>query len=152
MIFDRLDKLNSYKGISKNLDTAIDYLVKNDAGKLPEGKHPVDGDRVIVQVMSYETKDPAAGKYEAHRKYIDIQLVLDGKESCWATSLENLQPSEPFIEDRDLGFYKNAAVPEAFLPLTPDVFAIFFPHDAHKPSCDFEGKRRLRKVVVKVAV
>jgi beta-galactosidase beta subunit len=32
------------------------------------------------------------------------------------------------------------------------VFAVFFPHDAHKPSCDWEGKRKLRKVVVKVAV
>ena len=152
MIYDRFDKLKSYKGISKNLDTAIDYLGKNEVGKMPEGKHPVDGDRVIIQVMSYETKDVAAAKYEAHKKYIDIQFVLDGKEGCWATPIENLEPSEPFIAERDIGFYKNAAVPEAFTPLTPEVFAIFFPHDAHKPSCDFEGKRKLRKVVVKVAV
>lgn len=152
MIYDRLDKLKTYKGISKNLDTAIDYLVKNDTGRLPDGKHPVDGDKVIVQVMSYETKDLAAAKYEAHKKYIDIQFVLDGKEGCYAAALEGLEPSEPFIAERDLGFYKNPAAPDAFLPLTPEVFAIFFPHDAHKPSCDFEGKRKLRKVVVKVAV
>lgn len=152
MIYDRMDKLKTYKGISKNLDTAIDYLGKNDVKKLPEGKHPIDGDKVIVQVMSYETKDLAAAKYEAHKKYIDIQFVLDGKEACYGTPLENLEPSEPFNTERDLGFYKNGTAPEASLPLTPEVFAIFFPHDAHKPSCDLEGKRKLRKVVVKVAI
>jgi YhcH/YjgK/YiaL family protein len=150
MIYDRLDKLATYKGISKNLDTAIDYLGKNKVGGMPEGKHPVDGDRVIVQVMSYETKDLSAAKFEIHKKYIDIQIVLEGKEGCYCRPMEGLEPSEPFITERDVGFLKGEG--GAFMPLTPEVFAIFFPHDAHKPSCDWEGKHKNRKVVVKIAV
>jgi len=150
MIYDTIKKMKTYKGISKNLDTAIDYLGKNDVSKVAEGKYPIDGDKVILQVMSYETKDLAAARFEAHKKYIDIQFVLDGKEACFARALEGLEPAEPFIEERDVGFYKGEG--GAFLPLTPDVFAVFFPHDAHKPSCNLEGKRKLRKIVVKVAV
>ena len=150
MIYDTMDKIASYKGLARNLDSAIDYLVKNKVSALPDGKHPVDGDRVIVQVSTYETKDLPAAKFEAHRKYIDIQFVLEGKEACYMTPLEGLEPSEPFSEERDLGFYKGDG--GAFLPLTPDVFAVFFPQDAHKPSCDLGGKRKNRKVVVKVAL
>ncbi len=150
MIYDSMDKLTQYKGLSRNLDAAIDYLGTHDVSTLPEGKHPVDGDRVIVQVMSYETKDLSAAKFEAHRRYMDIQFVLEGKEGCYMTPLAGLEPSGPFDGEKDLGFFHGEG--GAFFPLTPGVFALFFPHDAHKPSCDLDGKRRNRKVVVKVAV
>ncbi len=67
MIYDTMDKLGSYKGISKNLDTAIAYLAANKLDKLEAGKHPVDGDKVIVLAQTYETKAAAVSKHETHR-------------------------------------------------------------------------------------
>lgn len=151
MIYDRLENLKDYKGLSAGLDTAIDYLAANGVETLGQGKYAIDGDRVFFLVQSYETKDLSAAKYEAHRKYIDIQFVLEGAESCFCSPLAGLVPSEPFIAERDIGFYQ-APEAEAFLPLTPGVFALFFPRDAHKPSCDLGEKRAVRKIVVKVAV
>ena len=150
MIYDSLKNLHRYTGLARNLDTAIRYVQEKlpVLNTLPEGKHPIDGERVIIQVMSYETKDLSAANFEAHRKYIDIQFLLEGKEACYACPLEGLQPEEPFNAEKDIGFFKGEG--GAFLPLSEGVFAIFFPWDVHKPSCDWEEKRRVRKVVVKV--
>ena len=152
MIYDQTKSLAGYKGISKNLDAAIDYLLKNDVTKLPDGKHPVVGsDTVIVQVSRYETKNPAEAKFEAHKKYIDIQMVVDGKEGCYYLPLEGLEEDGAFIAERDVGFYKGENT--CCFPLEAGMFAIFFPADVHKPSCDYEGKKsKNHKVILKVLV
>jgi YhcH/YjgK/YiaL family protein len=87
MILDQLESLGCYRGISKSLDTAIDYLLTADLKKLANGSHRVDGDRLLANVMTYETKRPGEGKFEAHRKYIDIQVVLEGEERCCCAPL-----------------------------------------------------------------
>ena len=152
MIYDTLDTLGSYKGISRNLDTAIAYLMSNDLAKLEVGKHPIDGDKVIVLVQSYETKTATVATYETHRKYIDIQLILEGQETCYYAPRGTLELSEAFNEEKDAGIYRNPAKGEVSLPLILGVFALFFPQDAHKPSCDLDGKHTNRKIVVKIAV
>jgi len=152
MIYDTMDKLGSYKGISKNLDTAIAYLAANKLDTLAVGKYPIDGDKVIVLAQTYETKAVAVAKHETHRKYIDIQFILEGQETCYCAPRESLELSEAHNEEKDIAFYKNPAKGEVALPLTPGVFALFFPQDAHKPSCDLEGKHTNRKIVVKIAV
>ncbi len=152
MIYDRLDQLKTYLGISRNLDTAIAWLAANDAGKLAMGKYPVDGEKVIVLAQSYETKERTLARFEAHRRYIDIQLVTEGQEQCYATPLSNVGASEPFSAENDIGFYGEPASGEVALPMLPGTFAVFFPQDAHKPSCDLDVKRPVRKIVVKVAV
>lgn len=151
MIYDVIKALASYKGISKNLDAAIDYLLKNDVTKLPDGKHPVVGDAVIVQVSHYETKSPGDAKFEAHKKYIDIQMVAGGREGCYYLPLAGLAEDGPFAADRDVGFYKGED--KSCFPLEAGRFAVFFPQDAHKPSCDYEGKKsNIHKVILKVLV
>ncbi len=152
MIYDTLEKLGSYKGISKNLDNAIAYLASNNLDKLAVGRYPVDGDNVIVLVQAYETKSITVAKYETHRKYIDIQFILEGQEICYCAPRETLEISEAFNEEKDIAFYKDPSKGTVPLPLTPGVFALFFPQDAHKPSCDLDGKHANRKIVLKIAV
>jgi biofilm protein TabA len=159
MIYDRLENLGSYEGISKNLDAAIARLREGGLDRLELGKHPVDGEKVFLLAQSYETKDPpAGGRYEAHRKYMDIQLLTEGEESCYYESLEGLETLEPYAADRDAGFYKGSrpglgpGSGGLALRLEPGFFAVFFPQDAHMPCCAAHDKRAVRKIVVKVAV
>ena len=49
MIVGKLVDLYRYKGIAKNIDTAIDYVLNNDLMALPKGKTIVDGDNIILQ-------------------------------------------------------------------------------------------------------
>ena len=149
MILDQVSNLRLYKGISKNIDVAIEYLRKNDVCALPDGRHAIDGDVVYVQVMSYQTKPLAEATFEAHRRYIDIQILIEGEELCYYAPLQGLVASLPFDQGKDIGFYKGAE--GSSFPLRPGTFALFFPHDAHKPSCDFKGRSPVRKAVVKIA-
>jgi biofilm protein TabA len=152
MIYDRMDGIGSYKGISANLDAAISFLQERDLRGLDLGKHAVDGDKVFLLVQSYETKEAADGRFEAHRAYIDIQLLIEGEEFCYYEGLEGLEALEPYAADRDAGFYKAPGSGGVGLPLRPGLFAVFFPQDAHMPCCAAGAKRAVRKIVVKVAV
>lgn len=150
MILDQLESLGCYRGISKSLDIAIDYLRETDLAALAIGSHQVDGDRVLANVMAYETKRPEEGKLEAHRKYIDIQVVLEGEERCFCAPLPLTTELGAFDEAKDFGLYDGPRL--TTMRLANDNFAIFFPQDAHAPALDLDGKAAVRKVVMKVAV
>lgn len=149
MIYDSLKSIGLYSGLSRTMDLAVEYLQGTAFGELPDGRYPIHGDDVFVVVSSYETKDPGEVRFEAHRRYIDIQIALEGSEACHALSLECAVPDGPFDAERDVGFYREAEA--VALPLSWPMFAVFFPGDVHKPSCVLGAKSRVRKVVVKVA-
>ena len=152
LIYDQLKNIATYKGISQNLDAAIDYLLKTDLKKMQDGKYPIVGeDTVFIQLSHPETKSLADARFEAHKKYIDIQMPIEGKEGCYYLPLEGLEEDGPFIPERDIGFYKGENT-FAF-SLEAGWFAIFFPQDVHKAGCDFNGKKsKNHKVLVKIKV
>jgi len=87
-------------------------------------------------------------KLEAHRKYIDIQLVLEGDETMgWKPLADCLNPVSEHSMEKDIRFFHDA--PASWIAVPPDHFCIFFPEDAHAPLV---GKGQVRKVIFKVAV
>ena len=77
MIVGKLVDLYRYKGIAKNIDTAIDYVLNNDLMALPKGKTVVDGDNVFINRDTYIANDLEKCFYENHENYIDLQIVLN---------------------------------------------------------------------------
>ena len=76
MICDTLEHLGRYRGLCKNLDTAIDYLLAHDLSALPDGRTDVDGDEVFINVMS-ATLHPDDGYHpEYHKLYADLQVDI----------------------------------------------------------------------------
>ena len=77
MIYDTLARAAQYKGISPNLDKALDFLT-SDLSALPDGWQEIDGDRVFANIMSYTTlaDNPTP---ENHQKYADLFYLLDRK-------------------------------------------------------------------------
>jgi biofilm protein TabA len=87
-------------------------------------------------------------RLEVHRKYLDIQLTIDGAEEIgWAPLSSCRQPADSFDEAKDIGFFDSR--PDTWLSVPPGRFAIFFPTDAHAPLA---GRGLLKKAIVKVAV
>lgn len=48
MIVGNLKEIARYKGISKNIDTAIDFVLNNDLINLPIGKSEIDGKKRLL--------------------------------------------------------------------------------------------------------
>ena len=86
MICDALENLNRYRGLHKNLETAIDYLtayhVAHDLSDLPLGRTEVDGENVFINVMEAGL-NPDSARLEYHKSYADLQIDLTGGEG-WA--------------------------------------------------------------------
>jgi biofilm protein TabA len=148
MVLDRLTNWRRYAALHPGFEAAFRWLADAEAAQLATGRHSIDGERLYVLI----NRDPARGrdgaKLEAHRRYIDIQLTLDGDEQIgWLPLADCGQPEAEYSSERDIAFY--LARPQTWLAMPPGTFAIFFPDDAHAP---LGGAGDLVKAVMKVAV
>lgn len=130
---------------------AVRFLLAAPAD-LSDGEHPIDGRKAFVRVMTYVTRDRAAGKLETHRDYADIQVMLAGEEAVeWydAATLQ-VQVADPA---KDAVFYQIPAETIARFTLRPGLAALFLPADGHLPSL-MAGRTgvTVRKAVAKVHI
>lgn len=104
MIIGKLKNISRYKGISKNIDTAIDYILNNDLLALPKGKTIIDGDNVYVNRDTYVAKPLEDCFFENHEKYMDLQVVLKGQEYFAYTDISNptLKVTTPYNPEKDV--------------------------------------------------
>lgn len=154
MILDNLAHTRAaYENMNARLARALDWLRTTDLAALsPDQTVRIDGDRIYATLQSYETIEPAAGSFEAHCCYIDIQAMVAGTEIMYWTPLSELHTVKtPYNRERDLVFFEE---PSFCVPLTVRAgdFAVFFPSDGHKPRCRVDSPQTIRKVIVKIAV
>ena len=148
MIYDTLKNIAAYRGISANMDRAIDFILAADFSQMPAERFEVDGSRVYGFIQEPELRDPAVSQFEAHRRYADIQIALTDGEIMGVLPLAKVGKWADFDTEKDIGFScvedKGVAI-----PLNAGEFMILFPQDAHMP-CLKGCADKTRKVVVKV--
>ena len=148
MIIDKLENISNYKAVSQKV---IDFLMSLSL-ETETGRYEID-ETSYANIDVYETKQPENCKFEAHKKYIDIQMLLSGTERLDYMPVENLKVSQEYDEKRDIMFFENSTKPADTVILGDSKFAIIYPHEAHKPQIAFEGTSlKVKKVVVKIHV
>lgn len=150
MVYDKIDNLEIYAGISEDIRIGLEYLhiIKSD---VEIGVHNFSP-RVKAIVSEYTTQLENEYSYEAHRQYIDIQYLIDGKEKVCCLPLEYLKETKAYSEEEDAAFYKEESVKPQELLLGNGNFAIFFPQDGHMPQLCVDKPEKVKKVVIKVKV
>jgi YhcH/YjgK/YiaL family protein len=147
MIIDKLTNASKYHPLGERIAEGLRFLENTDLTRLTPGRHEIQGNDLFVSVSDYQTKPLEDCKWEAHRKYIDVQLLSEGVEQIGYANIEELTVSEPYNETADLIFLTGKG---DLLTLRPGVFAIFYPEDAHMPQIAAEAPHTVRKVVVKI--
>jgi YhcH/YjgK/YiaL family protein len=147
MVLDILTQASRYTHLLPGLSDAFAFVQRPDAGRLPDGRHPIDGDRVFALVQTYDTKPVADGFPEAHRRYADVQVVIAGTEWFGYAPLSDQPVERPYDADRDILFVRGDTT---LFRLTPGVFALVFPHDAHLPGRTLTTPEQVRKIVIKI--
>jgi YhcH/YjgK/YiaL family protein len=150
MIYDRFENLNLYCRPGERLHRALVYA-RDVARDVADGRTDIDGDRLFASVATYETGPPEERRFEAHKTHIDVQVLLDGEEVIDVSLERGLPAVEAYDEIRDVMFLKPP-MQFASLAMRPGFFAVFYPHDIHRPGCRQREKLRVRKIVMKVAV
>ena len=150
MILDRLSNAAIYRKLSGRFAVGFDYLGQ-DFSRVPDGRYEIRGDDVFAMVQSYDTKPTDAGKWEAHRKYADIQFMITGGERMGVAPIERLRSQVAYDADTDVEFFQGGASEGQLVAVDQGNFAIFLPHDVHMPNLSLDGiPQHVKKVVVKV--
>ncbi len=132
-------------------EKAFNFLKNNDLSKLELKRYDIDGDNLYATVSEYMSKNADSTNFEAHRKYIDIQYVVSGKEIINIVPLASESTIiTPYDAARDIEFMKYSNVVN--FKATPSEFFIFFPDDAHRPGLRDEQSAPVRKIVIKLKV
>lgn len=148
MIIARLKDAQEYYKLGKNMETALKFIENNDFASFENGRHEIDGSNVYAIVQDYETKAISEGKWEAHKKYTDIQCVIKGKENMGWGLLENFSAISKYDQEKDIFFLEGEG---SFDELQEGYFAIITPEYAHMPSISTEKQKAyVKKVVIKV--
>jgi YhcH/YjgK/YiaL family protein len=144
--------MKRYYGISANLDEAFRWLESGVWENLPVGKQEIDGNRVYALVQSYDSKAPADCRFETHKAYIDIQMLVSGKEIMQTRSVEGMEVSVPYVADIEFHHTPKSLTAQD-VRMEPGLAVILFPEDAHRPGMAIDDKSEpVRKIVVKVAI
>lgn len=147
MIFDALDKIDNYLNVNNRFKKAADYL-KSEINDLVLGRYEV-ADGIIAMVSEYKTKEIAEGFIEAHRKYIDIQIMLKGEEKIGVCNIDTCI-KEPYDMQNDLQKLRGNV---KFMTLKPGYFTVFFPNDGHMPQIKTGiNSEYVKKLVIKVQI
>ena len=149
MILDQLANSTVYEKLHPAFSSAFYFLRKTDLATISEGRYAIDGERIYAIVQEYDTKPLADGFLETHTRYIDIQYLITGEELIGYAPLVGQAVRTPYDTDKDIAFLEGAADP---IRVQQGQFAVFFPHDAHMPGRTTGEPKRVRKVVIKVAV
>ncbi len=139
------------KKLAEKIAEALQVIEGIEFEKMELGKHVVNEDFYFL-IQEYETKDPAVARHEAHKNYVDIQFVVEGKEAIDIAPMMFMEVDEAYNEQRDVVFFKEPKQATRFV-LTNGGYAILYPEDSHKPGLRVgETPVKVKKIVGKVRI
>lgn len=147
MVFDRLKNAQQYFPLGERIEKALKYLVDTDFENVEPGTYEIDGENIFAIVQLYNTKPSSSTKWESHRKYIDIQYMVSGKEKIGFTDSQRMITLQEYHAGNDISLHKGEG---NYLIADEGHFAIFFPVDIHMPRVAINIPHEVKKVVVKV--
>jgi len=148
MIYDEIRRLDRYRGIHPNLDTAIDAILHGVLDTRKKGRNVIDGDLVYFSYPGdMRSKPVAEAKIEGHRICADIHMLFADEEILGYTPAGNVR-EKSYTEKFDFAEYEGVC--DTFVTLRPGMFVIFFPGEPHQPLITRGEPRAVDKVIFKV--
>ena len=149
MLVDHISNWQKY-GFGPVWEEVMTWLAQKamNHADLGDGQHTAGG--CTINVNSLISRERSQSRYEYHKKFCDVQMVLDGEEWFFNTALTGLVPSGEFDEAGDIGFFAPAPPEASRVTLRPGMFILVFPWDAHMPAIATGTPSPLRKCVAKI--
>lgn len=149
MIFGNLSDLQDYGYLDNDIKECFDYAASHDLLNYEKGTHPIDGDRLFVNIVEYETTTPENRFWEAHRNYLDLHLMLRGPEQIDINFISNMAQKD-FDEKND--FLPLEGKKNGNVILTNRDFLICYPADAHRTAVAVNEPVLIKKAIFKILI
>lgn len=147
MIIDQIGNSHLYASMQPGIKAAFDYIRQTDLSSLAVGRIELDGDNLYGMLQQYDSKPIEKGIWEAHRHYIDLQMVLQGSEMVGYANIGRLTQGEFDVAKDFLPLFGAGD----FLTLQTGNFMLLLPQDAHMPGIAVSSPAPVRKLVIKIA-
>lgn len=146
MIVSNLENSFRIEELNPLFKKLFDYVKSHDLLHEELGKVTINGDDLFINNVAPECVDQENQKLEVHRRYLDVHILLEGKERIGWKPLENcVELEQEYDEVGDCALYNEPA--SAYVDLLPGQFVVVYPEDAHAPVI---GNGKIRKLIAKV--
>ena len=125
-----------------------EFVQENDLSVMKLGRYDLENG-CYVNLDEYETKENIV--FEAHRKYIDVQIIISGKEKILYAPLNCGIEESVYSEEKDVAFYTCYTNDYSEVCLEEGEAVVLFPEDLHAP-CNWDVKLKNRKAVFKIPI
>lgn len=149
MVFGNIRDLKDYSWLEEEVLKCFQYAEEHDLLGYEKGSHEINGEDLFVNIVEYETTTPENRFWEAHRKYLDLHLMLKGPEQIDVNFIDNMEQKE-FVDKDD------------FLPLEGDAnshvvlekgdFLLCYPKDAHRTAVAVDKPVVIKKAIFKIRI
>lgn len=148
MIIESLSNSSQVCMCNPRFKQAFDYISKLDLRAMEVGRYEIDGTNIFMMIDNKALKSRDTAALEVHDKYIDIQIVIAGREGFgWKQRQTCQKPRSEMDSTKDIQFFDDA--PSTYFELNENEFVIFLPSDAHAPLV---GDGEVKKCIIKVLV
>ena len=150
MIYAKNADALAYRGIYPNLDLALEHITPEFLSSLRDNQRvELKGDLVYCTRFTYETIPQEESFFEAHRRYLDIHIMVEGEERVDMNRPEDLNLTDA-QEGNDFYAYQGESWHSTVLK--PGEFLVVFPGDAHRIKVQVDGPKTVSKAVFKVCI
>lgn len=126
-------------------ETSLNYLKS-----LADGRYQLEGEKWFYNIGDSITSPIHDRHTEFHKKYLDIQLILDGEEII-RYGLNDCSSDSYFEKKPDLFILEQPLLTNS-IHLKEGDFATFYPGEPHQALCMVDTPKKVRKAVFKVPV
>ena len=149
MILAKNETARDYLGIHPNLDLALERITPAFLDTLGDARVDIVPGEVWCTKFTYETIPDADSFFEAHEKFLDIHMMLEGSERVEISDPKDLaflrsEPENDFYAYEGCGRHK--------LVLAPGDFLVVWPGDAHKIKMFVDAPATVTKAVFKIKI
>lgn len=150
MIFDDFKKNGYYAASIPFLKEIADFVSARDCSRMPDGEIEILGRDLFVRTAEYLTGPADLKKFEAHKVYADLQLVVKGEEIMDVSVFEGAKACTPYDPAADIHFFEPVQ-DFSRVKVRAGQFTFFIPGELHKPGCQTgAAPERVKKLVFKI--
>lgn len=149
MIYGNLRELEKYSYLEENVYKCLELAKNNNLHSVDNGVYYIDDKKVYYNIIEFDVVDREEKVIEAHKRYIDIHLILRGKEKIEVGFTPELEV-ESYSEDTDFMVVNGELTGEVVL--RENDFLVCYPEDAHMPGIIVDKKENVKKAVFKIMV
>lgn len=143
MILCSVDEIQKYEAMIPGLSKAIDEIYVQNESEV--GRYELSKGFYMIQKGT--TIPLREGRFEAHERYIDVQILVNGEEVVEWASIDDLTICEPYNKEKDCKFLVGTG---AAVEMKAGMIYILFPEDAHKPCSHLTAPKEYHKIVLKL--